>query len=233
MSVMMSVRKNAWFHACGMALLALIIVPLPPALGQGGPVALVELVPLQVAGASDTATSLPVALSQLNTGQSFVVEVWVRTSDAQGLSSVSTTILFDSVVAVVSGVIHTTLFSELPSGVVDNMLGSVVGLSGSHLSNCADQVGVAPTWARVAILNMMTVGSGSLLVQSGDTGMPALGTAICGVGDLLPAQVSYGSAPLTVISVSIPTVSQWGMVVFALIMLSVGTVTFRRRSRDY
>ncbi len=228
MSEIMLVRKRAWSHAFSAVLLALFVTPLTPAIGQ---VAFVELIPLQAASASDTTTTLPTALKQLDLGQAFVVEVWAQTSDTQGLSSVSTTIQYDPAIATVTGVIHTTLFSELSSGTEDNILGTVAGLSGSHLSSCVDQVGVTPAWARVAILNMLTESTGSLFVQSADTGMPALGTAICGVGDLLPAQVAYGSATLNVSGAPIPTISQWGLIVLVLMMLSVGSVTFSRRTR--
>ena len=130
----------------------------------------------------------------------------------------------------VSGVTHTTLFSELPSGDVDNAAGLVVGLSGSHLSPCVDQVGVVPTWARVAILEVQTAGSGSLVIESADTGLPALGTAICGVGDLSPSQVAYGSTTLTVAPPIIPTVSHWGLVFLTGSLMTVGMMTIKRRS---
>ena len=99
------------------------------------------------------------------------------------------------------------------------------------MSTCVDQVGVAPTWARVAVIEMQAVGSGSLVVESADTGLPALGTAICGVGDLSPAQVAYGIATLTVTAPPIPTVSQWGLMALALMLLGAGTVAITRRTQ--
>jgi len=187
-------------------------------------VAFVELVPLQVAGPTDTTTTLPTPVTQVVPGDSFALEVWARTDDAQGLSSVSMNIQFSPAVAVVNTVTHSTIFSELQGGTVDNVAGTVAGLTGSHLSSCADQVGVAPTWARVAVLDMQAVGAGSLVVTSGDTGVLALGTAVCGFGDLLPAQVSYGVATLPVSTTPIPTVSTWGLVVLSLLLLAAGTV---------
>ncbi len=214
----------------GAVLLASVIARPPKAAAQGGPVALVELLPVQAAGPADTTNELPAPIDQVELGSSFVIEVWARTGDSQGLSSVSTTIQFDPAVAVASGLTHTMLFSELLSGNVNNTAGLVAGLSGSHLGSCADQVGVTPTWARVALLEMQTVRAGSLVVESADTGLPALGTAICGVGDLSPSQVDYGSATLTVTAPLIPTVSHWGLMALVLMLLSAGTLAISRRT---
>ena len=91
-------------------------------------------------------------------------------------------------------------------------------------------MGVAPTWARAAILEMQVVGSGLLVVESADTGLPALGTAICGVGDLSPSQVAYGTTTVTVTGPLIPTVSQWGLIILALLLSSAATVAITRRA---
>ena len=235
MAVKRTIRRTARLPVMGAALVALAVALPTHAAAQGGTVAVIELVPLRAPSPGDTTTELPAPLDQVDLGESFVVEVWAQTDDSQGLSSVSTTISFDPAVAVVDGVTHSMLFSELLSGDVDNVAGLVVGLSGSHLSSCVDQVGVAPTWARVAFLDMRAAGAGSLAVESADTGLPALGTAICGVGDLSPSQVAYGTATLAVTAPPIPTVSQWGLVGMALLLLVVGTVaiTQRTRSIDY
>ena len=231
MPVIRAVQRTAWRTALGAALLVHAVVLPPQALALGGSVAAIELAPLRAAGPGDTTTVLPVPLAEVEVGESFVVEVWARTDDSQGLSSVSTTISFDPTIAVVTGVTHTALFSELLNDDVDNAVGLVVGLSGSHLSTCVDPVGVAPTWARVALIEMQAVGSGSLAVESADTGLPALGTAICGVGDLSPAQVAYGTATLTVTAPPIPTVSQWGLMALTLMLLGAGTVAITRRTQ--
>ncbi len=230
MPLMRSYYQNAWLQRPWLVLLALAAAPVFPAAAQGGTGTHVELIPLPVAGTSDTTTTLPVAVSQVDSGGSFVVEVWAQTDDPQGLSSVSTTIQFTQSVAMVSGVTHTTLFSQLTGSDVDNVAGTIVGLTGSHLSTCADQVGVTPMWGRVAILDMQAIGSGTLVVASADTGLLAFGTAICGVGDLLPSQVTYGSAALTVAGAPIPTVSEWGLVVLTLMLMSAGTVAILRRA---
>jgi len=229
MALMRSTQENARLLVTGAAMLVCLIALPLPANAQTAPVASIELVPVSAAGPSDTTTTLPAPLVEVASGQSFVVEVWARTDDSRGLSSVSTTILFDPAAAVVSGVIHTALFSQLPRGNVDKVLGVVTGLSGSHLSSCVDQVGVTPTWARVAILEMQAAGGGTLPVASSDTGLLALGTAVCGLGDLLPTQVAYGGATLTVTVSTVPTVSLWGVVLLALLMLSAGTVAVARR----
>ncbi len=229
MPVMRFIHRNTCLLVTGAALLAMAAASTTTVAVPGVPVAFIELVPLSTASPGDTITSLPAPLAQVDPGASFVVEVWARTDDTQGLSSVSMNIQFDPTIAVVTGVTHTTLFSSLLSGTVDNANGLVVGLSGSHLSSCADQVGVTPTWARVAILDMQAVDSGVLVVNAVDTGLPALGTAICGVGDLLPSQVAYGTATLTVTAPPIPTVSQWGLMILTLLTLTTGTIVYSKR----
>jgi len=102
-------------------------------------------------------------------------------------------------------------------------------LSGSHLSPCVDQVGFAPTWARVAVIDMQAIASGSLVVASADTGMLALGTAICGVGDLTPSDVSYGSATLLITGDAIPATSEWGVALMGLLLLIAGTLAITRQ----
>ncbi len=223
-------RKNPCLPLTRAILLAVVIAWSTPAVGRGGTVASIELVPLLTAGPGDTTTTLPSPLIQVAPGEPFVVEIWARTGNSQGISSASMTIQFDPSVAIVTSVNHTTLFSSLPNGEVDNVAGLVVGLSGSHLSTCADQVGVMPTWARVAVLDMQAADSGSLVVTSADTGIIAFGTAICGVGDLLPSQVAYGAATLTVTGPPIPTVSQWGLIALTLMLLTAGTIIIKRRS---
>lgn len=240
MLVKRSVSRIAWLPATVGVMLSLAIALPSQAAGQGPAVAIIELVPVRApqgaahaqavshTGPGDTTTELAVPLDQVDLGESFVVEVWATSLDSQGLSSVSTTLRFDPTVAVVTAVVHTMLFSELTRGDVDNAVGLVTGLSGSHLSSCDDQVGVAPTWARVALVEMLAVGPGLLVVESAETGLPALGTAICGVGDLPPSQVAYGSATLTVNAPPIPTVSQWGLMALALMLLAAGTVAKSR-----
>ncbi len=227
MPMIQHISPAGWRPFVGTAMLAMLIALPSQAAGQ---VATIELVPVSAAGPSDTAVALPSPLGQADVGQLFVVEVWAQTTDSQGLSSVSATLQFDPAVAVVNTVTHTALFSELPSGTVDNVAGFVVGLSGSHLSTCADQVGVSPNWARVAVLDIQVTDFGSVVVvDSADTGVPALGTAICGVGDLSPAQVAYGSATLSVNGPITPTVSQWGLMVLVLLLLAAGTLVITRR----
>lgn len=227
MPFMRVIQRRGSNSAVGAALLVLAAGTTP---GAAQTVAVIELVPLSAASLSDTTTTLPAPLNEVDPGVTFVVEVWARTDDSRGLSSVSATLQFDPAIASVNSVTHTQLFSELTSGVVDNTAGLVTGLSGSHLSSCVDQVGFTPTWARVAILNMQADGTGSLLIESGDTGSPALGTAVCGLGDLLPAQIAYGTATLTITGPPIPTVSQWGLVILALLLTSVATVLISRRA---
>ncbi len=231
MSLMGSIRRCARCWGMGAALGVVVAASSLPASARAGTIASIELIPVGSASPDDTASALPTALAVVEPGATFAVEVWAQTIDSPGLSSVSATLSFDPSIAEVTGITHTALFSELPTGTPDNVAGLVVGLSGSHLSTCADQVGVSPSWARVAIIDMQAIASGSLVIASADTGMLALGTAICGIGDLSPANVSYGLTTFPVTSDAIPAISEWGVALMGLLLLTAGTLAITRANR--
>lgn len=209
----------------------ILTILVSPAVSLGiGTVAVIELVPQLAASADDVTMTLPTALTQVEVGDSFVIEVWAQTLEPQGLSSVSTSIGYDSTLAEVTNVTHTALFSELNNAEIDNSLGLIANLSGSHLSTCVDQVGVAPQWARVAVIAVQATASGSLVMQAGDTGSLTFGTAICGVGDLPPAQIAYGMASVTIVDAPIPAVSTWGLIVTALLIMAAGSIMIDQKA---
>jgi len=153
----------------------------------------IRLAALPAASTSDTVTTLPTSSTQFLNDASFVVEVWVQTTNVNGLSSVSADIAFTSALADGTNITHSATFNMLTAGTINNTNGTIDNLSGSHLGPCSDAVAVSPNWARVAILNVTASASGTLLLQAGPTGSAIYGTAICSVGNIADAQIAFGS----------------------------------------
>lgn len=203
---------------------------LPVPLAHGAP-AEIRLIVVASPSPSDVTATLPPTLSYVHESTPFYCEVWAQTTNASGLSSVSLDLLFDPVLVSGVSIIHSTLFGGLTNGSIDNTSGVIDDLSGSHVGPCTDAVAVAPNWARVAIIDMSAIGYGTTSLQAAATGSPAFGTAICGVGDISPAQIQYSAAALGIGEPLVPTVSQWGLVILALCLLLAGTVVLRGRRR--
>jgi len=129
----------------------------------------------------------------------------------------------------VLSVTHTPVFGALTHAEIDNVNGVVDDLSGSHLGPCTDAVGVAPNWGRVAVIQVSAAAMGAAVIQSGPTNSPVYGTAICGVGDIDPAQVSFGKKDIIVSGIAIPTVSEWGVIVLAFSLVIAAAVILSKR----
>ena len=222
-------RRRRFCSACGVAFIFALAHGAEETLGA---IVDINLVILSAPSGSDTGSSLPVSQSVAAPGSTFFVEVWAQTTHPNGLTSVSLDIAFDSTLATGVSITHTALFSELQNGTIDNPSGLVDDLSGSHLGPCADAVGVSPNWARVAVMETSALGEGTLLLVSAPTGSPAFGTAICAVGDIDPAEVSFGEITLHIIGGDIPAVSEWGLLVMGLLVLVAGTLVMPRVRSD-
>jgi hypothetical protein len=213
--------------AVAMAVVATVFTSAQPAYAGGGTVD-VALVPRLAAGAVDQASTLPAAETAVMPGSTFVVEIWAQTIDPNGLSSISLDVVFSPNVSV-TGVTHTTVFSALSNAVIDNPGGTIDDLSGSHLAPCTDQIGIDPQWARVAILDLSADAAGVAVVQSSSANSMVYGTAVCGVGDINPASITFGQASLLVGDLAVPTVSEWGFMVMWLLSLTAATMVWTRR----
>ncbi len=114
-------------------------------------------------------------------GESFFIEIWARTNEADGLASVYVDVLFDPAALNAQAIIHTVLFNLFQLGTIDNETGLIREVGGSHLGarGCEDPVGVAPGWARVAVIEMLAEAAGASTVASADTGSPFT-ISICG-----------------------------------------------------
>lgn len=214
-----------------------VVIFLSIAVGVASADVTIELVPLSAPGpvGQDQAAALPVPETAIPVGGTTFVEIWAQTTDANGLAQVTTDLSFDPSLLSGVNVTHTALFSVFPCGAagdpfpcvggIDNVAGVIDNISGSHLSGmCADQVGVAPNWARVAIVEMAGTAEGFALLQSSDANDPTFVVSNC--GSLIPPAVQFGSTIIT-IGQPVPTVSTWGMIVMTLLLLTGGTLVFR------
>lgn len=173
-----------------------------------------RLVARSTPSGSDVTTGLPASEAHFGMGATFYIEIWTQTTHTNGLSSVSLDIAYNASLAHAVTITHTSLFSALTHGTFDNGAGIVNDLSGSHLGPCTDAIGVTPSWARVAFVQMTAVASsGVLFVQSGPTGSPIYETDVCGIGNIIPA---FGEAAIGLGDTNIPTVSEWGLLALAL-----------------
>lgn len=159
----------------------------------------IELVALTAPSASDATVTLPTSESHFLNSAAFFVEVWAQATDVNGLSSVSADLSFGPTLANVTAITHTSTFNVLTQGAIDNVVGTIDDLSGSHLGPCTDGIGVATNWARVATLDVTALASGVLTFQSAATGSAIYNTSICGAGDIADAQIAFGSVTVNMV----------------------------------
>ena len=126
----------------------------PMATTSSGPVDVdvaFELVVLNAPSASGTTTLLPASIGSIAQGQTYYVEVWASDVGdiSTGITSAYVDLHFPAAAAGVTNVSHGSLFTLFPAGSIG--LGVIDELGGSQLS---PGVGVAPQWARVAVIRM-------------------------------------------------------------------------------
>jgi len=216
-----------WLKACGMHSRVTLLY-LMTASAASGAVVDFRLTNLSTPSGSDTAATVPTSLSSFAIGSSIFLEVWVQTTNTNGLSSASLDLLFDSSLATAVSVTHSSIFPTLTHSSVDNPSGVIDELSGSHLGPCTDAIAVAPQWARVAVVEFTADADGPLSIQAAATGSLVYGTALCGLGDVDPADIGFGSVAATVGGAAIPAASTWGLVAMSLSILVAGTIVLRR-----
>ncbi len=179
----------------------------PPTVQYGGTtvmieeaVASIELVVTASPTPFDEALALPASVTDFDAGTLFHAEVWAQTREAKGLAQVSTTLLFDSSLMSAVSIDHSALFNLFANGDIDNAIGRVNSLSGSHspaIPPCSDSVGAAPNWVRVASVEMSADSSGTAVIQATSTGDPFFVVSHCDSFSLPPAV--YGAASVTLI----------------------------------
>lgn len=214
-------RRAGCRFAIAIAWLLLVVSTTCASTGEVQPIA------LSAPSGSDTASSLPASQNHFDVGATFYVEIWAQTTHSNGLSSVSLDLTYEANLANAMTITHSSLFSALTNGSIDNGAGIINDLSGSHLGPCTDAVGVAPAWARMAVIKMTAISRGFLVLASAPTGSPIYGTSICGIGDIDPAQIAFGEYTLALGNV--PAMSEWGLTIFALALTVAGSVLLRIR----
>jgi hypothetical protein len=150
----------------------------------------------------DETETLPAGQGLFRIGDVLYLEVWAQTSQATGLSSVTTDIEFETGLLRVDGVSHTSTFAQFPTGSVEALLGTIDNLGGSHPPvepPCGDQVGLAPRWVRVAIIEMSATGIGTTTIQATDSESELFGIAICNI----PGNLGLANIEFSVVTVSI------------------------------
>lgn len=191
----------------------------------------VAIVPRAVASPNDVAAALPDSLTQFPQGH-MVVEVWAQTLAPEGLVQVSVDFSYPANSFTVTSVTHSSIFSLFTVDTLDTINGIVDDLSGSvppAVPACSGQVGAAPQWARVAIIDMQAFADGPADLVVGPANNVVFVVANC--GSITPPPVTFVSASITVGSTGapIPTVSSWGLLVMTLLSLIAGSIQIRRK----
>jgi len=195
----------------------------------------VALVPMAAASASDSAAALPAAQTTFPVGSNMVVEVWAQTQSPAGLSQVSIDLNYSPTAFTVLSVTHTATFSLFAGDTVNNAVGLVDDLSGSvppAAPACGGQVGAAPQWARVAVIDLQANTLGTENLVAGPSNSAVLVNANCGL--LSPPAVSFQNATVTIEAAGplVPAVLTWGLLVMTILSLVIGSVRIRQ-SRSY
>jgi len=219
-----------WLNACRV-LSCVIVVFLVMASAARGAVVDFRLTALATPSGSDTTSTVPTSQPAFALGSSIFLEVWVRTTNTNGLSSASLDLLFNSSTATAVSVTPSSIFSMLTHSSIDNPSGVIDDLSGSYLGPCTDAIGVTPIWARVAVVEFTADTDGLLTIQAAAAGSPVYGTAICGLGDVDPVNIAFDSVTVTVGDPGIPTASTWGLLIMGLLLLLAGTSVIRGAKR--
>jgi hypothetical protein len=159
----------------------------------------IVIVALAAPSATDEVTTLPTSLSTVDVADAFVLEMWVQTGDPNGFSSVGLDLSFDASVVNGTAITHAALFPLFTNGTIDNGGGGIDDLSGSHppvSPPCSDAVGLAPNWARFAVIDMVAISDGPAAIEIGDSNSPIFPVAICGVGTVT---ANFGTLSLEVL----------------------------------
>lgn len=193
------------------------------------PVVSFQLVAAASPTSVESATSLPTSVHAFRQHETYFVEVWAQTNDPHGLQSASINLNFNSSLTHAMQIMPTNVFSEFRSGILENQLGRVRDLSGSHVlvsPPCSGQVAVAPGWARLATVSLSADAVGLVSISTGPASSPFLGTANCGqLGDVSPSNIDFQEIHLSVIpDTGVPAISEWGLVVMGLLTVIAGTI---------
>lgn len=145
--------------------------------------ATVALVALDTPGPGGDVGPLPSSIATVPFGGTFFLEVWAQTTSANGLAQVSADIAFDPAAAEAVAIVHTAPFDLFRAGTIDNAVGLLDDVSGSHSPDtppCSDGLGASPLWARLAIIEMRAEAAGLASFVPGASGSPIFVVSECG-----------------------------------------------------
>lgn len=149
-----------------------------------------KLVAVAAPSATDLTTTLPASLNSVQVGQTYYVEVWV--SDVgdinTGLTSAYIDVSYPNASASVTQISHTSLFNVFPSG--QDVGGLIDELGGSNLPG---GIGIAPQWARVAVIQVHADAASSSTTYGSapsSTGVAALARGVIAWTDIALGQVT-------------------------------------------
>jgi len=187
-----------------------------------------RLAALPAPSSTGTSTVVPPSQTGFASGATVYLEVWVQTAAAEGLSSASLDVSFNPLRAAAAAITASPIFAELQHGTIDNAVGMIDDLSGSHLGPCTDGVATSPDWVRMAVVELTANADGPLRFDALPSGSAVYGTALCGVGDIDPTDITYRPATVLVGDQSIPAASTWGLIAMGLLLLVAGTLLVNR-----
>ena len=140
---------------------------------------------------TDSSTSVPVAATAFEKGQTFVAEIWATDRGVinTGLLDVYVDVAFDSTVVSAEGIQHRTPFLGNTMGSIDNNAGLIATLGGSDI--LGGDVGIEPEWRRIAIVEFLVLECP--FAASFDLSSAALPIVANGRGAIDPAEYFFGS----------------------------------------
>ena len=172
---------------------------------------------------TDQSDTLPEAVTKIPVDSVFYVEFWATDSGSTntGITSAYADLDYPEECITAGEVVHTDLFDLFTDGTNDGSL--IDELGGSQLD---PDIGVEPEWARIAYVEFTcstTCGSAYFELA------PATSESAAHNRGLIPtSDISYGSCSVMCGNAPIPAVSEWGLVLMTLLVLTAGTLVFTR-----
>ncbi len=177
---------------------------------------------LESPSSTDQTNTLPESITQVDVDDMFYVEFWATDSGTTntGVVSAYTDMDYAEDLAGCGAITNTTLFNLFTDGICDGAI--IDELGGSQLTG---GVGVEPEWARVAYVEFTATSAGlaGFVLEPAQSESSAYNRGL-----IPPSDIEYGSCDVLFIG-TVPAVSEWGMLVMALLVLTAGTLVFMRR----
>ena len=152
----------------------------------------VELVAVATPTSTDTVATLPLSLTTVGAGGTYVVEVWVQSLNGEGIVGGFVDLLYTTAQAdVVGAPQHGGVFTDLVLGTVNEAAGLVDDLGGAVSPSVTTLPGIAPQWARLGFVTLTSTGTGPVTFTARESIPFALENT-----EPLPGQVDFDSITL-------------------------------------